>query len=73
MFIVKQPSKIIFGNQSASKYAYPENCLLITSKGAKQRGWIDYLGLKNYSLFDQVENNPSIETTEKILSQFFEA
>ena len=70
MFVIKQPSKILFGNLSASKYVFPENCLLITSKGAKQRGWIDYLGLKNYSIFDQVENNPSIETTEKILSTF---
>ena len=70
MFVIKQPSKIIFGNLSASKYIFPENCLLITSKGAKQRGWIDYLGLKNYALFDRVENNPSIETTEKILSTF---
>ena len=70
MFIIKQPPKIIFGNQSASQYTFPENCLLITSKGAKQRGWIEYLGLKNYTIFDQVENNPSIETTEKIISKF---
>ena len=70
MFIIKQPPKIIFGNHSASQYVFPENCLLITSKGAKKRGWIEYLGLKNYNIFDQVENNPSIETTEKILSTF---
>jgi len=70
MFIIKQPPKIIFGNNSVSQYIFPENCLLITSKGAKQRGWIEYLGLKNYNIFDQVEINPSIETTEKILSTF---
>ena len=70
MYIIKQPSKIIFGKHSVSKYDFPENCLLITSKGAKQRGWIEYLKLKNYSLFDKVENNPSIETVEKILSEF---
>ena len=70
MHIIKQPSKIIFGKHSVSKYDFPENCLLITSKGAKQRGWIEYLRLKNYSLFDKVENNPSIETVEKILSEF---
>ena len=70
MYIIKQPSKIIFGKHSVSKYDFPENCLLITSKGAKQRGWIEYLRLKNYSLFDKVENNPSIETVEKILSEF---
>ncbi len=70
MHTIKQPSKIIFGNRSASKYDFPENCLLITSKGAKQRGWIEYLGLKNYHIFDQVENNPSINTAEKILNEF---
>jgi len=68
--IIKQPSKIIFGKNSASQYDFPENCLLITSKGAKQRGWTEYLGLKNYFIFDNVENNPSIETTEKIISEF---
>jgi len=70
VYIIKQPSKIIFGNHSASKYDFPVNCLLITSKGAKQRGWIDYIGLKNYNLFDNVENNPSIDTAERVLSEF---
>ena len=70
MYIIKQPSKIIFGNHSASKYNFPENCLLITSKGTKQRGWIEYLGLKNFHLFDDVESNPSMDTVEKILSGF---
>ena len=70
MHIIKQPSKIIFGKHSVLKYDFPENCLLITSKGAKQRGWIEYLGLKNYTVFDQVENNPSMDTAEKILSEF---
>jgi len=70
VYIIKQPSKIIFGNHSASEYIFPENCLLITSKGANQRGWIEYLGLKNYNIFENVENNPSINTVEKILSEF---
>jgi len=70
VYVIKQPSKIIFGNHSASKYDFPVNCLLITSKGAKQRGWIDYIGLKNYNLFDNVENNPSIDTAERVLSEF---
>lgn len=70
MFTIKQPPKIIFGKYSASKYQFNEDCLLITSKGAKQRGWIDYLGLKNYYIFDQVENNPSMTTVDKIFSLF---
>jgi len=70
MYVTKQPSEIIFGKYSAQKFNFPDNCLLITSKGAAKRGWEEYLGLKNYSLFDKVENNPSIETVEKILSEF---
>ena len=70
MFTIKQPSKIVYGKFTASKNNFPDNCLLITSKGAKKRGWIDYINLKNYFIFDQVENNPSIETTENIISKF---
>ena len=55
---------------SIRRLDFPNNCLLITSKGAHKRGWIEYINLENYSVFDQVENNPSIETAEKIISEF---
>ena len=58
MFTVKQPTKIIFGKKSAGKFNFPEKCLVITSKGAKSRGWIDYLGLSKSYIFDEVESNP---------------
>lgn len=70
MFTIKQPSTIIFGKHSANSYDFPENCIIITSQGAKSRGWIDYLSLNDKPIFDQVESNPSIETTEKIQSEF---
>ena len=70
MFKITQPAVIIFGKHSAREYSFPENCLVITSKGAISRGWLEYLKLKDFSIFDEVEPNPSIETTEKILSQF---
>jgi len=70
MWIIKQPSKIIFGENSVKDFSYPKKCLVITSKGAKSRGWLEYLGLDNYYVFDQIEPNPSIETAEKIISQF---
>ena len=65
-----QPPSIHFGTGAARDYHYPSNSLIITSKGAISRGWIDYLKIKNFSLFDEVEPNPSIETVEKIISQF---
>ena len=65
-----QPSSIHFGTEAAHDYHYPSNSLIITSKGAISRGWIDYLKLKNFSIFDEVEPNPSIEIVENIISQF---
>ena len=70
MFTVKQPNTILFGKYSSRDFAFPENCLIITSKGAKNRGWLDYLKIKNYHVFDSVESNPSIKTAEEIISDF---
>ena len=70
MWKILQPPSIHFGAKSAHNYHYPSNSLIITSKGAISRGWIDYLKIKNFSIFDEVEPNPSIETVEKIISQF---
>jgi succinate semialdehyde reductase len=70
MYSIKQPSEIIFGKYSAQKFDFPENCLLITSKGSIKRGWDEYLKLKDYHFFDRVENNPSMDTVKKIISEF---
>ena len=70
MFTIKQPNTILFGKYSSRDFSFPENCLIITSKGTKNRGWLDYLKIKNYHIFDNVESNPSIETAEKIISDF---
>ena len=70
MFTIKQPSKILFGKNSASNYEYPKKSLLITSSGAKNRNWISYLNFDSELIFDQVESNPSINTTEKIIANF---
>ena len=70
VYKIIQPPKIIFGMDSAKKFPYPSKSLLITSKGARERGWIDYLNLKNCNIFDLVEPNPSMETVNKILDEF---
>jgi len=70
LFTIKHPSTIIFGKYSARDYQFPKNCLIVTSRGAESRGWLDYLKLQNCSVFNKVESNPSIETTEKILDEF---
>ncbi|ARS63789.1 Glycerol-1-phosphate dehydrogenase, NAD(P)+ [Candidatus Nitrosomarinus catalina] len=70
MWSIKQPSKIIFGENSVREFTFPEKCLIITSKGAKSRGWLDYSGLNNQLIFENIESNPSIETTKEIISKF---
>jgi len=70
MYTIKQPSQIIFGKFSVRNYIFPKQCLVITSKGSKSRGWLEYAGLKDTYLFENVEPNPSIETVNKIISEF---
>lgn len=70
MYTIKQPSKIIFGKNSVKEHSFPPKCLIITSNGAKSRGWLDYLNIKDGFLFDRVEPNPSIETVNKIIDEF---
>jgi len=70
VFTIKQPSTIIFGENAIRDFSFPNSSLIITSKGAKKRGWINYINIPNSYIFDQIEQNPSIEITEKILNEF---
>ena len=70
MWTVKQPSEIIFGQDSSMHFSYPKKILIITSKGAKSRGWLEHLQINNQHVFDCVEPNPTIETALKIISEF---
>ena len=70
MFKITQPPVIIFGKHSVRDYSFPENCLIVTSRGASPRGWLEYLKLNSYNIFDKVESNPSFQTAETIISEF---
>ena len=70
MNVIKQPNFIIFGKNSINEFNFPADCLVITSKGAKKRGWLDFFKLKNYYIYDKVEPNPSIEIIDEIISDF---
>ena len=70
MFTIKQPSQIIFGKNSALEYDFPKKSLLITSSGAKKRDWFSNLNFVPNLIFDRVESNPSIETTNDIIEKF---
>ena len=70
MYSIKQPNLIIFGKNSVDEFSFPANSLIITSKGAKSRGWLDHFQTKNYYIFDKVEPNPSVEIVDEIISDF---
>ena len=70
MFTIKQPSTIIFGKYSSQDYKIPKDSLVVTSSGAKSRNWLEYVGLTDSYIYDNIESNPSIETTEQIMSEF---
>ena len=70
MYTIRQPNRIIFGINSTKEFSFEKNSLIITSSGAKSRGWLDYLNIKDYQIFDSVEPNPSMETVEKILAEY---
>ena len=70
MNVIKQPNFIIFGKNSINEFNFLADCLVITSKGAKKRGWLDFFKLKNYYIYDKVEPNPSIEIIDEIISDF---
>jgi succinate semialdehyde reductase len=69
MYTIKQPNYIIFGKNSVDSFEFKENSLVITSKGAKKRNWLDKLKIKDYYLFDQIESNPSMDNVDKIISE----
>ena len=70
MHTIRQPNQIIFGKNSCKEFIFPSKSLVITSPGAKSRGWLDYLKIQNYDVFDSIEPNPSMDTVEKILSEY---
>lgn len=69
MYTIRQPKKIIFGMNSCSQFEFPTNSLVVTSRGAKSRGWLDYIKIYNHVVFDYVEPNPSMDTVEKIITE----
>lgn len=70
MYEIVQPPNIIFGSGSAKNYPYHSKCLVITSQGSWKRDWFNYLGLKEFIVYDLVEPNPSMKTVDDIIAKF---
>ena len=70
MFTIKQPSRIIFGKNTAHEFQFPKKSLVITSSGSKSRNWFSYTGIDEKLVFDSVKPNPSMEIVEEIISLY---
>lgn len=68
---VLMPRKIMFGENAAKEFPYPKNSLVITTTTPDiYNKWLDYMGIKNYEVYDKVTPDPAIETVEAIQKQY---
>lgn len=71
MWKILIPRKITYGQNAAKEYEYPDKSLIITTTESKvYEKWIDYMGIKNYEVYDKVTPDPAIETIEKIKNEY---
>src|SRR5437870_11612023 len=64
---VMMPKKIMFGENAAKEFPYPENSLVITTTTPDlYSNWLDYKRIKNYEVYNKVTPDPAIETVEAI-------
>jgi malonic semialdehyde reductase len=71
MWKVMMPKKIVFGENAAKEFEYPKNSLIITTTTPEiYNKWIEYMGIKNYEIYDKATPDPAIETVEQIQKEF---
>jgi len=65
------PKKIVYGENAAKEFEYHRKSLIITTTESKiYEKWIEYMGIKNYEIYDKVTPDPAIETVEKIKNEY---
>lgn len=71
MWKILIPKKIAYGENAAKEFDYPDNALIITTTESKiYEKWTEYMGIKNYTVYDKVTPDPAIETIESIKNEF---
>lgn len=71
MWNILIPKKIVYGENAAKEFEYPNKSLIITTTESKiYEKWIEYMGIKNYEIYDKVTPDPAIETVEKIKNEY---
>ena len=65
------PRKIAFGENAAKEFDYPKNSLVITTTTPDiYEKWLDYMGIKEYEVYNKVTPDPSIESVEAIKKSY---
>ena len=65
------PRKIVFGENAARDFEYPENGLVLTTTTPDIYGkWLSYMGIKNYEIYDKLTPDPAIEKIEEIRKEY---
>ena len=65
------PRKIAYGENAAKEFEYPQNSLILTTTTPDiYNKWIEYMGIKNYEIYDKITPDPSIETVEAVRKEF---
>jgi len=71
MYTIRIPKIIKFGKNALSETEYPRNSLVVTTAPPEVSSkWLTKMGIKDYLLFDKVEPEPSIETVQKVISEY---
>ncbi len=71
MHTIKIPSMINFGENALGETEYPKNALVVTTAPPQLSGkWLDKMGIQDYTLFDKVTPEPSIDDVNAVISQY---
>jgi succinate semialdehyde reductase len=71
MWKVMMPRKIVFGESAAKDFEYPKNSLIITTTTPDiYDKWTEYMGIKNYEIYDKVTPDPAIQVIETIQREY---
>ncbi len=71
MNVIRIPKVIKFGKNALSEAEYPKNALVVTTAPPEVSSkWLARMKITDHFLFDKVEPEPSIETVQKVISEY---
>jgi len=71
MYTVRIPKVINFGENALGETDYPKNALVITTAPPELSDkWLKKMEISDYTLYDKVEPEPSIETVNAVIEEY---